>query len=234
MQQTQTNTPESTYTRRAVIKRGGAAGAGAIAIGTSGVATASDDPDEFAGVFGHEFEVERDTMAFARGILSGFNGLSAPPRVETLADRARNEFQANRDVWVSYGNWIIDEHGSAPADAKEIGVEFSLTRTRWATRSESAATTIDVTFENDRVDELDWRSGEPDDPDYEVELRNYAAERAADELQTFRREWIDEGGDDHELPSNEYLNELAGSYLPSVYLGSDSQSTIEVLLGEVD
>lgn len=230
---TDTDTNNHTYTRRRYLAQAGTLAATAFA-GT-GMTSADTGRGGFDSVFGFEMDVEPDTWAFIRGYLGGFTGIAAPPPVETLADRARNEFEANEEHWLSYGNWLIDEHDAEPIDSATVAVDFTITRLGWPTATGTAETALYVDFDSGAqvVDSIDWRVETADDPDFEVELRNRAAERAADELQAFRREWIDDDGDSHELPTDEYLSELAGSYWSSVRLDSDSRSILDVLLGEV-
>lgn len=227
-------------TRRQFVASVGAA-AGTVGVAAVGVArpAAASDPDEFGGVFGADFDVELDTWALIRGYLRRLGSIGRPPNVETLADRTRNEFDSNSEAWLSYGNWLLDEHGSSPVTEATVAVDFRLTRRHWPTANDHTETTLDVRLDSagETVDELAWTDDAPEDADYHIELRNDAAIAAADELQRFRRLWIaddeESDDDDHELPSDEYLSELAGRHAPNLVLGDSEQSVLEILLGEV-
>lgn len=220
------------YTRRKFITHSAAVAASTVA--ATGLASAQTATD-FGGVFGHEIEVEPDRWEVFQGFISRFDGFSAPPDAETLSERARNEFVANEEAWLSYGNWILEEYDADPVESATIAIDFTLTRRTWPTMSGSTRTGLHVTFDSDAqlVERIDWRQEEPDDPDYEVELTNKAAEEAADELQRFRGLWIDEHDGDHELPTDEYFSRMGGRYFSAVSFGQESRNIIDVLLGEV-
>lgn len=221
-------------TRREAIRAGATVGAVLVA-GPAAVGSASAS-DGFGGVFGSELHGEASWWATLQGFTSRLTSRGSPPETVTLADRARNEFTANEAAWVSYGNWLLDEHGGEPVEDAVIDVSFHIRRRRWLFERRETHTTLAVDFDTDAetVESITWDDGAPDDPDHEVELVDYAATQAADELQTFRREWIDDDGDDHELPDGEYLSELAGKYWSLVGTDSELHSVVEVLLGEVD
>lgn len=225
------------YRRRTVLRVSGATltaiGGGSLAA-TTGSAT-DDDTAPGQGIFGPGFEPEPDLTVALQGFFARYRGGYGPPTsVETLAERARNEFAANERLWTDYGNWVLDEHDVSSLGETTIGVTFALTRSGWPTRDESIDTTIDVAVEDDRVTGVDWRPDDPDDPDYEITIGNDAARYAYDELRQFRERFIDADGDDHQLPDDEYLNRLAGRYWDFVSFGPDSKSVLELLLGEVD
>ena len=221
-------------TRRRVIKTGGVA----LTFGSAGLATtASADSGGGQGILaeGVAEPGDGDLGAFIRGFTSRFSsGYGSPESAENLADRMRNEFNANSDHWISYGNWLAEKEDISVPGSTIVGVDVAITRARWPTRNESVSTTIDAQFDDttETFSSLEWRTGEPEEPDYEVTLKNKAAESAADELQSFRREYIDtENGEDHELPDEEYLSELVGKYSTSIALGEDSSNVLELLLG---
>lgn len=219
-------TPQSR--RQFCVRLGGALAASVPIVGG---ANASDGETD-AGVFADGVGDANDVAAFFRGQFSRLRGRhSAPPAAATLADRMRNEFTANEEAWLEYGTWLVDEHDVSPIGSATLQVDVVLTRWRWPTRSERQATTIDVSYEDQLATywELDWTLGPAEDPDYHVEIHNQAAERAADELQEFRRRFIADG---HEIPDSEYLSELAGRHAPALRFGSESRHVLELLLGE--
>ncbi|EMA45238.1 hypothetical protein [Halobiforma nitratireducens] len=226
------------YSRRDALRYG------AIAVGTvtggasfaTGTAVADDNPQ---GVLADGFDGDRDRIAFLRGFTNTYSGgYGAPDALESLVDDARNEFNANTELWIDYGNWLIDTHEEVvPLGSGTVAVEFDLTRGRWPLRNpDPIATTIDAEYddESDEFTALEWRVDKPDDPDFEVRLENRAAENAADELQSYRRDFIAEDDEDHAVPDSEYLSALAGEYAAGIMLGNETRSVLEVLLGEVD
>lgn len=225
---------KSKHTRRQFLAR--TAATGAVVIGATGLASA-EGTNDFPGIFGHQMEVEREWRAFLRGWFTGARTINTPSTTVTLADRARNEFVANQDAWISYGNWLIDEHGGVPTEEAVIGLDFAITQTGslLSLQTGRTETAIYATLDSDagEVESIEWVLEAPDSPDYHVTLENDAAQGAADELQSYRREWIDMDGDDHALPTDEYLNELAGEYWTNLRLGADSKSIVQVILGEV-
>lgn len=216
-----------------------ASGATLTAVGTAGFAStsAAAQSDTQQGILADGVGESGDMWAFIRGKISGYGLAGAPETAETLADRMRNEFNANSADWIAYGNWLVAEHGVSPMGDTIVGVDVSITRTRWATRDESVATTIDAGYDSeaDEFTHLEWRLGAPDEPDYEATLKNTAAENGADELAEFRREFIaTEDGEDHKIPSTEYVSRHVGKYSSAIEFGEDSQSVLDLLLGEVD
>lgn len=216
--------------RRQFLQR--TAGATLTVVGASTFLATSASASGPQGVLADGLTVEPDYRAFMGGYLDRYrSNLGVPEGVETLADRARNEFNANAQAWVDYGNYLLDEADVVGSGDATVGVTFEIGRTRWPTRDESVATTIDVGVDGDQFDSLEWHADEPDDPDFEVTLSGPATENAADELSEFRREFIDDG---HQVPDDEYLNTVAGKYAGSIGLGSDTKSVLEVLLGDVN
>lgn len=220
----------SQYTRRRFL-------ATTAAVGTVGIATTQPTAatDDFAGVFGTELAVDVDYVAGIRGYFRRLRTVGPQPTAETLAERARNEFDSNQAAWVRYGNWLLAEYGGSPVGTATIAVDFRLTRRQWPTGTGHTETTLDIDFDDagDRVDSVTWSLDSASDPDHRTEIRDGAAVAAADELQRFRRLWIDEDGDDHEFPDDAYLSEVVFRHAPDVVFGSDEQPILEVLLGEV-
>ena len=218
------------YTRRQLLRT---AGTTLTATGTVGlVATTSTSASTNGqGVLADGFEGS-DLLSFARGYSSRYQYYGPPEPVDTLADRARNEFNANADAWLEYGTWLVDEADVTPLGSADVGVEFAVTRWRWFTSSESVETTVRVEYDDDAEEftDLEWSAGESRDADYRVRIEDHAAESAADELQTFRRKFI---GDDHELPSSKYLSEVAGRYKGTIRFDAETTSVLELLIGEV-
>ena len=219
-------------TRRQFIKVTGTSAAAVGGLGT--IATASAETNTEGGVLGPGFAPEFELQAFVGGFMQRYRTVGGPPDdVEDMAARARNEFGNNEDLWLSYGNWLLDEaEVNADGDAT-VAVDFEITRRRWPINTQRTPTVIEVEAD-DRFEAVSWELGEAEDPDFEVTVANVAAESAADELSKFRREWIGENEDDHEHPSDEHLNELAGQYWDGISFGDSERSVIEVLLGEVD
>lgn len=223
-------------TRRRFLQAGGAA---AVTIGTAGLATTtasaqSDSQGILAdGITG---DTEQNWQAFVGGYLSRFGGVTgAPDGVDDLATDARNEFNANADLWVSYGNWLLEERDVTGSGDTTVGVEFRLTRGRWPTRDDSRETSIDVGYDDatEEFTSLEWRDEAAEDPDFELTLENLAAENAADELSDFREDWIGTEESDHEFPDDDYLNHMAGKYASSIGIGPDSKGVLELFFGEV-
>lgn len=207
------------------------------AIGTSGLATttASAQSGSQQGILADGVGEGGDFRAFFSGLINRYQGgYGAPKSVEDLADDARNEFEANSDLWISYGNWLLEEYDVSSLGTATVGVEFAITRGRWPFRGpESVQTTIDATYDDEAEEftALEWRLEEPDNPEHEFLVKNNAAENAADELKDFRRQYIDPDGG-HTLPDREYISKLAGKYSGTVLV--DEQSVLELLLGEID
>ena len=225
-------THDTDTTRRDVLRRSGLAVAAVGGVSLSTTTAAADSGA--SGVLGNGFAPERDFGAFVRGFVQRYRGGYGPPDdVEDMASRARNEFAANEDLWVSYGNYLLDEADvDADGDAT-VAVDFEITRRRWPLGTQRTPTVIEVEA-GDRFEAVSWELTEADDPDFSVTVTNVAAESASDELSKFRREWIGESEDDHEQPADEYLNELAGQYWDGIRFGDPELSVVEVLLGEVD
>jgi len=230
--------PKSRQTRRQLLQRTG--GVALATVGTTGLATTSASAQtDSQGILadGITGDTESDFPAFMGGYLSRFAGVTGPPEtVDALATDARNEFNANADLWVSYGNYLLEEMDVTGSGDSIVGVTFKLTRGRWPTRDDSRETAIDVGYDDatDQFTSLEWRDEEPDDPDFELTLENLAAENAADELSEFRTEWIGDDESEHEIPSDEYLNTMAGKYASSIGFGPESKGVLELFFGEVD
>jgi len=223
--------------RRQFLRRSGAA---LTAIGSVGLAstTATAETGQ-QGILAESFpaDVQPDYRAFFGGYISRYASITGPPEeIEALATDARNEFNANSELWVSYGNWLLEEADVTASGDTVVAVEFALTRGRWPTADDTRQTAIDVGY-NDTTDEfesLEWRDEEADEPDFQIRLENRAAENAADELSEFRRQWIGDEEDDHELPDDEYINSMAGKYADTIGFGSDSETVLELFFGEVN
>ena len=234
---TNTNTSNTT-TRRRVLR--GVATAGSVAIvgaGASSSATASTG----GGIFADGFDAERDIWAFIRGMRSRYGATGGWPSasLDDYVDRAVNEFRANEAAWIDYGDWLASEHGFSPAGDTVVGVEFEFRRRRAFTEADVVETVVEADFDTDadRFERVIWNVESAEDADYTVRLVDRAVEQASDELSRFRREWIgdtSEDDPDHELPDDEYVNEVAGRYAPDIYFGDDSQHVLELLLGEFD
>ncbi len=219
-----------TQTRRQYCRR---AGATLTALGGAGLATttASAQTQTEGGILADGVG-EGDVWAFLQG------RLSMPTRVTndaaTLADRLRNEFNANADAWIAYGNWLIDEHGVEPLGSTTVAVDVAVTD--WFDEPDIVATTIDAAYdtEADEFTGLEWRLGSPESPDYEATIKDEAAANGADELAEFRRKFIDAEDGDHEIPPSEYVSEHLGRYSGVIELGPDGHTALELLLGEVE
>ncbi|WP_226043412.1 hypothetical protein [Natrinema sp. DC36] len=214
------------------------AGAVATAFGTAGlVATSASAQTSQQGILadGVSGDVAFDPWTFIGGQLAGLSVLSWSEDAEVLADQIRNEFNANSEHWIAYGNWLIAESGVTALGDTTVGVDIQVSKTLGD--DEIVPTTIDVGYntETDEFTSLEWRLEEADDPDYEAVVMDDAAENGSDELAEFRREFIDtDGNGNHELPSSEYINHHAGKYSRYIGLGDDGQTVFELLLGEVD
>lgn len=215
-------------------------GATLTALGGAGMVatTASADPDPSAGILADGFEDAFDGRAFARGFASRYGGrYGSPDPLERLATNARNEFDANSDQWVAYGNWLLEEQNVRALGGGEIGVTFKITRGRWPfSNPDPVETAIHVGYDDaqDAFDSLEWVDEPAEDPIYEFTVSNRAAEYAHAELIDYRETWIGDDADDHEVPDAEYVNELAGKYWDAISMGEDERSVIELLLGEVE
>ncbi|UTF52754.1 twin-arginine translocation signal domain-containing protein [Natronosalvus rutilus] len=212
-------------TRRRFIQASG------LAVATTGVSmpVSAQTTDSTQGILADGITYEPDYGAFASGLFSG--RVWRPKDLEQTVDDARNEFRANSDRWVSYGNWLLEEADVSPYGNAEIGVTFK--HDYFLKSEETTETTVVADYDDatDRFTDLDWLLESPEDPDFEVTLTNNTAENASDELSEFRRKFIDDDGDDHELPSNEYLNTIAGKYAFAIGVGEDASNVLELLLG---
>ncbi|MFC7216468.1 twin-arginine translocation signal domain-containing protein [Saliphagus sp. GCM10025334] len=212
-------------TRRRFIQASG------LAVATTGVSmpVSAQTTDSTQGILADGVAYEADRSAFFSGLISGF-GFGSPDPLEVVVDEARNEFNANSDLWVDYGNWLLEEADVNAYGSAEIGVTFAYSRWRWPTASGEIETTIRATYDDvtEQFIDLEWPLESPEDPDFEVTLENEAAENASDDLSQYRRDNL-EGG--FTLPSNEYLNELAGKYAVNIGVGKDARNVLELLLG---
>lgn len=231
------DTTTTTATRRRLLRTGGAALA---TIGTAGLYTSSAAADEAPpmGVLADGFEVETDHSAFFRGFFDGVGSrFGRYDPVEELAGHAQNEFNANARAWIDYGNWLLDTTEVASPGTTVVDVDLGVSRIPFRSPRNIVETHIYAEYD-DRADEfveLEWNDGfAEDEADYHVGLRNQAARNAGDELLAFRKRYIGDSQDEHELPDDEFLNELAGTYASSLRLGEESRSILELLLGDLD
>lgn len=230
-------TNDRQYDRRTVLKRGGlyvgAVGAG-VSFAPAKPARADDAPVQLEnGVLADGFE-GGDRMAFIGGMLrSALDRRRRPPQASILADRLRNEFNANSEMWLSYGNWLLDEHDVTVLGDTTVGVDVAVTSRVFD--DDIVETSLEVGFDDseERFEELAWIDDGPDDPEYQIRIEDYAAASGEIELYEFRQEFIGEDVDDHELPDEEYLSRLAGKYRSSIRFGDRERSVLELLLGEV-
>ena len=221
-------------TRRRALQAG-AIGTITAATGASALAspTSARSSTEVDGVLADGFS-GRDFGAYLGGVAERFSPpITAAPDVYTLTDRMRNEFGNNTDAWVDYGNWLLAEQDVEPIGSATVGVEVELTRLRSATSPESTTTSLNIEYDefDEEFVDLDWVDEDPEAPDYMITVQNRAAERAADELQTFRRRFIDPEGD-HSLPDSGYVSTLAGRYGGSLIVGDQTAHVLGLLLGE--
>ncbi|USZ73794.1 hypothetical protein NGM15_18480 (plasmid) [Natronosalvus halobius] len=175
-----------------------------------------------------------DNWAFFSGMMSSaFGTIGRREDPERLAGAMQNEFNANADAWVSYGNWLTDEYDVQPIGAANINVTVAQTRRVLPDPFEPYETHIEVGYddETETFDHLEWHDGEVDDADYHLEIRNQAAESAPDELLEFRQTFIGEDGEGHELPDQEYISELQGKYFNYLRFGEDAEHVLQLLLG---
>jgi hypothetical protein len=221
-------------TRRRALRAGAIgtvmATTGMTALASPASAATAPNPD---GVLADGFS-GADFWAFLTGLGERYSPpITAAPESQTLSDRIRNEFGNNTDAWVDYGNWLLDEQDVEPIGTAEIAVTVEITRLRSVTSPGRTTTSLVVEYDDfdDRFVDLDWTDTEPEAPDYEITVRNRAAERAADELQTFRRRYIGPQGD-HQLPATEYISTLAGRYNDAVLIGEQSAHVLGLLLGD--
>lgn len=220
--------------RRRVLRQTGAT---LTALGTAGLATttsASAQSDSQQGILADGVGEGGNFRAFLEGKIAGISVRPPSESAEVYADRMRNEFNANSEHWINYGNWLIDEYDVQAAGDTVVGVDVRISR---ALRSDDVVpTTVDVGYdtEADRITSLEWRLEEADSADYEVALIDDAAKNGADELADLRREYIDTSGEgNHSVPSEEYVSRHVGRYSSFIDLGDDGQTVFEMLLGEV-
>lgn len=223
-------------TRRRFLKAGAATAAAATVPATASAQTSTDDPP--GGLFADGFEVSSsDFLAFIRGFQDARQySLSAGSSLENLADAMRNEFVANEDHWLNYANWLLENH----TDVEPLGtttLQIDVIDPSLTGEDKRVETVLEADYDDTTrtFTAVDWRLENPENPDYVVGITKRHARLATDDLMAFRREYIDESGDDnHELPDDEYLNELAGRYWDGLRLGPESKGVLEVLVGEVD
>ncbi|APX98672.1 hypothetical protein BB347_17715 (plasmid) [Natronorubrum daqingense] len=148
----------------------------------------------------------------------------------------RNEFEANTDAWISYGNWLIDEFDDVQP-AGTVTVQVDILQTKRLDDDDRVETVLEAEFDENQHEytDLSWTVDEPDDPDYTIAIRNSAALNASDDLLEYRRSYIDESGDadNHELPDEEYVSTLAGKYAPGLIFGEEEHSVLELLVGDI-
>ncbi|ADB63914.1 hypothetical protein Htur_5026 (plasmid) [Haloterrigena turkmenica DSM 5511] len=225
---------QKSQTRRQYLQRTG--GAALTVTGASALATtsASAQSDSQQGILADGVGEGGNFRAFLEGKLSGVSVGGPSESAEVYADRMRNEFNANSEHWINYGNWLIDEYDVQAAGDTVVGVDVQVSK--FLRGDDVVSTTVDVGYdsETDQLTSLEWRLGAPEEPDYEVVLIDDAAENGADELADLRREFIDTSGEgDHSVPSEEYVSRHVGQYSSFIDLGNDGQTVFEMLLGEV-
>ncbi|SDL08910.1 hypothetical protein [Natronorubrum texcoconense] len=229
-------TSEDQTTRRQHLLRLGGVALTAIGGTTFASMSTSAEETESKGILTDGIELEGgDNWAFARGLGAFAMSMGGSTGAETLADRARNEFGNNTEHWINYANWLITEFDDVRPSGS-VTVKLDVVKTNWVGDDERVETVIDATFDEEAYEytDLEWRIDTADEPDFEAEIRNSAAENAPDELQEYRREFIDEDGDDHDLPDEAYVSRLAGKYMPAVVLGEDGQNVLELLVGDLN
>jgi len=212
-----------------------------VALATAGLATTpasaqteTNSPPQ--GLLANGLTVEGgNKWAFTEALMASLMPSASPtPSAKTLAGRMRNEFTANSDDWVDYGNWLISEHDMIePLGTVTLGLDVKVGR-YWPNEDERVQTTVEAVYDEDAEEFTDvgWWIETPDDPDYRVQIQDKAARDAADELQEFRRRFIaEEEGETHTLPDKTYVSRLAGKYAPHVRWGEDSKHILELLLG---
>lgn len=232
-------TPDSDpQTRRRFLRMSGAA---LTAVGTVGLATTSasaqtsDSPPQ--GLLAGGLDTEGGSVwALLRGFRSARqSSLASTPSLENLADGMRNEFVANEQHWLNYGNWLISEYDDIePLGTTTLQVDVFEPSIRG--EAERVETVIETNYDDttETLTAIDWRAEEPDDPDYQVGIEDSHARLADDDLMTFRRQYIDESGEgNHEIPDGEYVEELKGRYWDGLTFGPESKGVIEILVGEV-
>ncbi|WP_247005182.1 hypothetical protein [Halosolutus gelatinilyticus] len=209
------------------------------AIGASGFAATSAAAESSSlpqGILADGLDVEGgDFWAFFRGFRSARQiPFSRKPSIENVADSIRNEFTANEEHWIAYGNWLIDKYDVEPLGTTTVQVD--VIEVNRLSDDEHVPTTIQSEYDEttEQLTAIAWEIGEAEDPDYQVGIEDKHARLATEDLQEFRRRYIDESGDgEHELPDGEYVEELKGRYWDGLRFGEDSQTVIELLVGEV-
>lgn len=217
-------------------------GAACVTIGTSGMvattASAESGSSPPQGLLADGIGIEGgDRQAFLFGWLGSLTTRATSPAV-TVADRMRNEFNANADHWLAYGNWLIEEFDDVqPLGTVTLGVDVVMTT--WIGDDDRVETILEATYddEEEAYTDLEWRVlDDEDDPDYSVRIEDKNAQNAADELQWYRREFIDtEDHEDHDLPDEEQASKLAGRYASLISpTDEDSRAVLELLLGKME
>ncbi|NUC75057.1 hypothetical protein HTZ84_22590 [Haloterrigena sp. SYSU A558-1] len=147
----------------------------------------------------------------------------------------RNEFVANEDHWLNYGNWLVSEHDEVePLGTTTLQVDVFESTIRG--EGDRVETVIEADYDDsaEEFTAIDWRIEVPDEPDYQVGIKDSHARLADDDLMEFRRKFIDESGDgNHALPNGEYVEELKGRYWDGITIGPDSKGVLEILVGEL-
>ncbi|ELY68832.1 hypothetical protein C489_05683 [Natrinema versiforme JCM 10478] len=210
--------------------------AGGAGLASTSAAAQSDTQSPPQGLLANGLNVEGgDRQAFFTGFMSSLMPATSPvPDAKTLADRMRNEFMTNSEHWVTYGNWLISEYDDVePLGTVTLGVDVVVPR-YWPNEDESVETMVKAEYDTElgEYTDLGWWIETPDEPDYQVEIRDKAARNAADELQEYRREYIDEEGDNHSLPDESYVSELSGTYATHLRFGEDSKHILQLLVGD--
>lgn len=220
-------------TRRSLLRAGAATACATIGVSTT--TTASAETSSMRGIIANGLGAEGgDHLAFAEGILAGAFTIRTED-APTLADRMRNEFQANREAWIRYGNWLLDEFDNIePAGNVTVGVNVIVTN--WVAEDEIVPTTINAEYdeEAEEIIDLEWIEGEPEDPDYTLPIKNSSAEFAPDDLQSFRREHIGYDESDHALPDEKYVSRYAGKYIAASRLDDETTHALGVLVGDLE
>lgn len=198
------------------------------------VSAQSGDSEPKQGILANGLDVEGgDNRAFINGLFASFTDVSSTSSAETLADRLANEFNANSEAWLSYGNWLVAEYDSVePMGTVSLGVDVIVSHR--LEDDETVPTVIEAQYDDgtESYDLLEWRIEDPESPDYQVGLKDTAAKHGADDLQSFRRKFIDEDGEHHEIPDNKYVSELAGFYSSSMLWGDESKHILQLLIGD--
>ncbi|SEW32918.1 hypothetical protein [Natrinema salifodinae] len=225
--------------RRRVLRQTGAT---LTAIGTAGLATTTasaqtDDDSPPGGLLASGFDVGNGSIfAFLRGFRSARQSpLAQTPSLENLADGMRNEFVANEEHWINYGNWLVSEHDEVePLGTTTLQVDVFESTIRG--EGDRVETVIEAEYDDstEEFTAIDWRIEAPENPDYQVGIKDSHARLADDDLMEYRRKFIDESGDgNHAMPDGEYVEELKGRYWDGITIGPDSKGVLEILVGEV-